>query len=88
MQTPAPTGTRKNLIILSFSLIVVMLGFGMVMPIFPFYIERLGAGGSAFGLLVATAAFTELIFGPLLGRLPERVGRKRIPMKSEVRQMT
>lgn len=71
---------RKNLFILSFSLVVVMLGFGMVVPIFPFYIERLGAGGSAFGLLVATAAFTELVFGPLWGSLSDRVGRKPILM--------
>ena len=48
---------NRNLLILSFSLIVVMLGFGMVIPIFPFYIDKLGAGGSALGLLVATAAY-------------------------------
>jgi DHA1 family multidrug resistance protein-like MFS transporter len=59
---------QKNLMVLSFALVVVMLGFGMVIPIFPFYIERLGAGGSAFGILVAIAAFTELIFGPFWGK--------------------
>src|SRR5574341_80215 len=80
MQTQAQTGNRKNLLILSFSLVVVMLGFGMVIPIFPFYIERLGAGGSAFGLLVATAALTELLFGPLWGSVSDRVGRKPILM--------
>jgi DHA1 family multidrug resistance protein-like MFS transporter len=71
---------RKNLAVLSFTLVVVMLGFGMVIPVFPFYIERMGAGGSAFGLLVATAAFTELIFGPLWGSVSDRVGRKPILM--------
>jgi DHA1 family multidrug resistance protein-like MFS transporter len=80
MQTQTRTSNRKNLLILSFSLVVVMLGFGMVIPIFPFYIERLGAGGSAFGLLVATAAFTELLFGPLWGSVSDRVGRKPILM--------
>lgn len=69
---------RKNLVVLSFALVVVMLGFGMVIPIFPFYIERLGAGGSAFGILVAIAAFTELIFGPFWGSLSDRTGRKPI----------
>ncbi|CAG0933394.1 hypothetical protein TFLX_03041 [Thermoflexales bacterium] len=61
---------NRNLLILSFSLIVVMLGFGMVIPIFPFYIDKLGAGGSALGLLVATAALTELIFGPVWAVCP------------------
>ena len=46
---------------------VEMLGFGMVIPILPFYIEQFHAGGSAFGLLVATAALAEFLFGPLWG---------------------
>jgi DHA1 family multidrug resistance protein-like MFS transporter len=74
------TSNRKNLLILSSTLVVVMLGFGMVIPIFPFYVERLGAGGSALGLLVATAALTELLFGPLWGSISDRVGRKPILM--------
>jgi len=71
---------NRNLLILSLTLIVVMLGFGMVIPIFPFYIDKLGAGGSALGLLVATAALTELIFGPVWGSVSDRTGRKPILM--------
>lgn len=74
------TTNRKNLSILSFSLVVVMLGFGMVIPVFPFFITRLGAGGSALGLLVATSALTELLFGPLWGSLSDRTGRKPVLM--------
>lgn len=37
-------------------------------------------GGSAFGLLVAIAALTELLFGPLWGSLSDRTGRKPILM--------
>ncbi len=72
--------SNKNVIILSFALIVVSLGFGMVIPIFPFYIERMGGGGKELGLLVAVAAFTELIFGPVWGGISDRVGRKPILM--------
>ena len=74
------TSSRKQVIILSFALVVVMLGFGMVIPIFPFYVQRMGAGGSELGLLTATAAFTELIFGPLWGSISDRRGRKPILM--------
>jgi hypothetical protein len=49
MQEQAQAGSRNNLIILSFTLVVVMLGFGMVVPVYPFFVERLGAGGSALG---------------------------------------
>ena len=80
MQTETQANNRKNLLILSFSLVVVMLGFGMVVPIFPFFVERLGAGGSALGLLVAIGALTELIFAPLWGSVSDRTGRKPILM--------
>src|SRR5512136_1275812 len=70
--------SNRNVIILSLALIVVSLGFGMVIPIFPFYIERMGGGGKELGLLVAVAALTELIFGPVWGSLSDRVGRKPI----------
>jgi DHA1 family multidrug resistance protein-like MFS transporter len=69
---------RKNLMILAFSLVVVMLGFGMVIPILPFYITQFNAGGSAFGMLIAIAALTEFLFGPLWGSLSDRSGRKPI----------
>lgn len=71
---------RRNLTILAFTMVVVMLGFGLVIPIFPFYIERLGVGGSALGLLVAVAAFTEFAFGPVWGGISDRRGRKPILM--------
>ena len=74
------TTNRRNLFILAFSLLVVMLGFGMVIPVFPFLIDELGASGSALGLLVATAALTEFLFGPVWGSISDRVGRKPILM--------
>ena len=80
MQAETRANSRKNILILSFTLVVVMLGFGMVIPIFPFFVERLGAGGSALGLLVAIGALTELIFAPLWGSVSDRTGRKPILM--------
>lgn len=73
-----PSGNRKNLLILSFTLVVVTLGFGLVMPIIPFYMEELGAGGTELGLLVASYAVMRLIFGPIWGSLSDRIGRKPI----------
>jgi len=69
---------QRKMLILSFTLIVVMIGFGMVIPIFPFYIEKMGAGGSELGLLVATSALLEFVFGPVWGSFSDRVGRKPI----------
>lgn len=68
----------KPVLILSFTLLVVMLGYGMVLPIMPFYIKALGAGGRELGWLMATYALMQLIFAPLWGVLSDRVGRKPV----------
>lgn len=69
---------RGKILILAFTLAVVMLGFGLVIPIFPFYIEELGASGRELGLLVATSALLEFIFAPLWGGVSDRIGRKPV----------
>lgn len=71
-------GSNWNLLILSFALVVVTLGFGMVIPIFPFYIERLGASGSQYGLLIAVYAIMQFVFSPFWGSLSDRAGRKPV----------
>jgi DHA1 family multidrug resistance protein-like MFS transporter len=75
-----PANNRKNLYILSFTLVVVTMGFGMVVPIFPFYIEELGASGSQYGLLIALYAIMQFLFSPVWGGLSDRLGRKPILM--------
>ena len=52
----------------------------MVIPVFPFLIDELGASGSGLVLLVSTAALTEFLFGPIWGSISDRVGRKPILM--------
>lgn len=69
---------RRNLYILTFTLFVVMLGYGVIIPILPFYIEDMNAGGTELGLLTASYAVMRLIFGPIWGSLSDRVGRKPI----------
>jgi DHA1 family multidrug resistance protein-like MFS transporter len=71
---------HRTLIVLSFTLVVVTLGYGLVIPIFPFYIQELGGSGGELGMLVALSALTELLFGPLWGSISDRVGRKRVLM--------
>jgi len=67
---------RRNLILLFFTLVVVMMGFGMVIPILPFYIDSFGASGSAMGLLMASYAVMQFLFAPIWGQLSDRFGRK------------
>lgn len=69
---------RRNIIILFFTLVVVMLGFGIIIPILPFYVNGFGASGSELGLLMATFAVMQFIFAPIWGKLSDRYGRKSI----------
>jgi DHA1 family multidrug resistance protein-like MFS transporter len=71
---------RRNLVILFFTLVVVMMGFGMVIPILPFYIIEFGAGGSAMGFLMASYAIMQFIFSPIWGGVCDRIGRKPVLM--------
>lgn len=68
----------KNIVILFFTLVVVMLGFGMVIPILPFYVQHFGAGGSALGGLMASYAVVQFILAPIWGSLSDSHGRKPI----------
>ncbi len=69
---------NRNLIILFFTLVVVMMGFGIIIPILPFYIEYLGASGTGLGLLMAIFSVMQFIFAPIWGTLSDRFGRKPI----------
>lgn len=73
-----PTTGRRNLLILSFTLLVVMLGYSMAMPLLPFYIEAFGVGGMELGWLMSTYSLMQLICAPLWGALSDRYGRKPI----------
>lgn len=72
------TASRRNLFILSFTLLVVMLGYSMAMPLLPFYIERFGVGGTELGWLMSTYSLMQFICAPVWGVLSDRYGRKPI----------
>ncbi|MDJ0754513.1 MAG: MFS transporter [Ardenticatenaceae bacterium] len=80
MNTNQSINNRRNLFILAATMIVIMLGFGMVIPVMPFYIDKLGASGSDLGWLVAVYALMQLIFAPIWGAISDRVGRKPVLM--------
>lgn len=70
----------KNKPLASIFLIVFidMLGFGLILPLLPYYAEEFGASDTVIGLLVASYAAAQLIGAPVLGRLSDRFGRRPI----------
>ncbi len=71
---------KRNLIILFCSLVIIMLGFGIIIPILPFYVERMGASGADLGLIMAIFAAMQFIFSSMWGDLSDRIGRRPVIM--------
>lgn len=75
---------KKHLLVLLAGLFVVTIGFGITLPVLPFYTQRLGlaAGISPkviaihIGLLTSIFPLMQLLFAPVWGRLSDRFGRK------------
>jgi MFS family permease len=59
-----------------------LLGFGMILPILPFYGQQYGASDFQIGILFASYSAAQLVFSPLLGRLSDRFGRRPLLVAS------
>lgn len=68
----------RRLSVLMATVFVDMVGFFVVLPLLPFYAERLGAEAWIVGALISTFAFAQLTTAPLWGRLSDRVGRRPV----------
>lgn len=72
--------TKKALPILFLVMFLVMVGFGIIIPVMPFYAEELGANPTQLGLLMAVYSLMQLLFAPMWGRVSDRIGRKPVIM--------
>ncbi|MBI5226436.1 MFS transporter [Candidatus Micrarchaeota archaeon] len=61
-----------------FTQFMVAFGFGIILPILPFYTLSLGAQPFELGLLTSTFALMSLVFSPMFGKLSDRIGRKKV----------
>ena len=57
---------------------VDLVGFGLVIPLLPFYAVRFGASPQQVTLLMAAYSLMQLFTAPLWGRLSDRVGRRPV----------
>ncbi|WP_369693620.1 MFS transporter [Lentibacillus sp. CBA3610] len=59
---------------------LVMVGFGIIIPVLPFYAEELGASPVELGLLMAVYSLMQFLFAPMWGRISDKIGRKPVIM--------
>ena len=63
---------------------VDVLGFTIILPLLPFYSESFGATPLMVGALVSVYGLCQLISGPILGQLSDRIGRRPVLLLSQV----
>jgi predicted MFS family arabinose efflux permease len=61
-----------------------ILGFSILIPILPFYVQHFGAAKITVGILFATFAACQFLAGPLWGNASDRIGRKAVLVISQV----
>src|SRR5215212_59804 len=75
---------RSPLLIIFVTVFIDLIGFGIVIPVLPYYVEgtKFHASAPVVGLLFASYSVMQLIFTPILGRLSDRYGRRPILLYS------
>lgn len=77
-ETSAGPARTRGLSVLFSVIVVDLIGFGIVVPILPFWAERYGASGAVLGVLLASHALMQFVFSPIWGRLSDRIGRRPV----------
>jgi DHA1 family tetracycline resistance protein-like MFS transporter len=75
----SPTEKSTRSLTALFGVIIIdLIGFGIVVPILPYYAKSLDTSPATLGLLLAAYPAFQFIFSPIWGRLSDRIGRKPV----------
>ena len=66
------------LVIIFVTVFIDLLGFGIIIPLLPFYAESFGASAFMIGLLGTVFSLMQFLVAPLCGRWSDRIGRRPI----------
>jgi MFS family permease len=73
---------RRAVATVVFVVFLDLVGFGVVVPILPYYVRSFGVGDVFIGLLAATYSLTQFLAAPVLGRYSDRFGRRPVVVLS------
>lgn len=77
-----PVNRRSALFTVFFVVLIDLMGFGLVLPLMPFYAETFRASPVTIGLLFSIYSIMQLVFSPIWGSLSDRVGRRPVMLVS------
>ena len=70
--------SRQSFFILLLTMFLTVAGFGIVLPVLPYFARELGASSLEMGLMVSLYALAQFVFAPVWGALSDRIGRKPV----------
>jgi DHA1 family tetracycline resistance protein-like MFS transporter len=72
----------RRLLVIVLTLIVNLIGFGIMIPLLPLYARSFGASETVIGLVIAAFSLSQLVASPALGALSDRIGRRPVLLLS------
>jgi DHA1 family tetracycline resistance protein-like MFS transporter len=81
-ETAAKKRGFPPILIIFLTVLIDMIGFGIVIPILPLYSQHFHASPWQIGLLFGSFSLMQLLSAPLLGRWSDRIGRRPVLLLS------
>ena len=76
-ESPKPR-LNRDVIVLGVIAFFVMVGFGVVVPVLPVYVQSFGVGNLEVGAVVSAFALMRFVFSPACGRLIDWAGERTV----------
>ena len=73
---------KKSLGIIFFTVLIDLVGFGLILPLIPIYANNFKAGGFFIAAIFTSYSLMQFLFAPLWGRLSDRIGRRPVLLSS------
>lgn len=78
LEPPRAAPRKRALLTVFLTILLDLIGFGMILPFLTFYAQEFHATPLEIGLLFSSYSLTQLLCAPLLGRLSDRAGRRPV----------
>jgi multidrug resistance protein len=73
---------KKSVGIIFLTVLIDLIGFGLILPLIPIYSQHLGASGLMIAIIMSSYSLMQFIFSPIWGRLSDRIGRRPVLLAS------
>jgi DHA1 family tetracycline resistance protein-like MFS transporter len=74
--------SRSRLSVIFLTVFIDLAGFGLILPVLPYYAQRFGASAFGYGALIGVFSLTQFVATVLLGGLSDRIGRRPVLLAS------